>query len=374
MADTKIIVNKHYRNPSDINESVFSNKKKINKYGIGEDEYLREGEIVICNNTDNPGLYIMTESASTVNPGKVINMTGAENIKLSSGYTESSGTGEYNILVPGDTVDKAFGKLSKQVKEALENAMPNVGDGLEITTDEHGVKTLSVLYDDFTIIKNDGGKLQVNLEVIGSGSTGHVYTAGNLIAIDPHTYAISVTGVTPDDYATKGELSSAVTSVLSEIDSRNYATIDEVADAIANAIIEAEANILVSARTDTVRYVESQGFAKEDEVEEVVSAITSAITELQEEIRQIDPSSIELLSTTISSFTETFIGLDGKEHEPGVYMILEFGKPGGTSTFSYSDVSELINMGSVYLTEEEYEELVENDQVDPNVTYYTYEE
>lgn len=421
MADTKIIVNKHYRRPSDINQSVFSNQKKINKYGLGEDEYLREGEIVICNNKDNPGLYIMTESASTENPGKVINITSAENIKLSSGYTESPETGAALELASGDTIDEAFGKVSKQVKEALENAMPNVGDGLKVDTAGDGTKTLKADIDNYTIL-SDNGTLKINPSIIGGGGGSSViYTPGEYISIDPVNNSINVTGITPDDYATKQELSDEAASIMNDVveaiaDSEEHVTsaltsyidaqgfangeeVDRKIEEASTAITEVESTLRseidnVSAETQnqiSSAILESKGYTDnkvtelsnritgelnefEQDFEESQAVITSAITELQEEVRNIDPSAIELKGTTITSCTESFIGLDGQMHEPGVYMILEFGKPDGESTYSYSDVSELFSRGSVYLTESEYEELLENEQVDPNVTYYTYED
>ena len=430
MADKKIIVNKHFRKPSEINQSVFSNLKKINKYGPGLHEYMREGEIVICNNDKDPGLYIMTESASTENPGRVINITSGENIKLSSAYSESNKTGEELELSSADTVAQAFGKVSKQVKEALENAMPRTGEALRVVVNEEtGEKVLHVQYDDYTIILNDGNKLQVNTDVISGGEGGSIiYTPGNLISINPTTHAISVTGVTPELYATKQEVAelesattsaltatqnmieSAKTEVINYVDGKGYAVEEDVAEAIAEAQISAAENAYNSATT----YVNSQGFVKGPDVDaalteskaytdeaveglrndldqlsssvtENISAISEQITADEEEVAQalgeleakidsIDPSSIELKSTTVSSFTETFIGLDGEEHPAGVYMILEFGKPDGESTYSYSNVSELFNQGDQYLTESEYEALVDAGQVDPNVTYYTYED
>ena len=117
MADSKIVVNKHYRNPNDINERSFSTIKLVNYYGLNKDELCREGEIILCNSEENPGVYMMTESASTLNPGKVINITSGEYVRLSSAYTESQESGSALTLSSADTVADAMGKVEKHLND-----------------------------------------------------------------------------------------------------------------------------------------------------------------------------------------------------------------------------------------------------------------
>ena len=121
------------------------------------------------------------------------------------------------------------------------------GDGL---TFENG--KLNVLVDGTTIIvDNETNKLHV----IGGGGSGSTYIPGQYIKIENDV--ISVTGITPDDYATKEELedkvdASAVTAeIASAMDAEtartenayvkpevleDYATKDYVEDAVAGAI------------------------------------------------------------------------------------------------------------------------------------------
>lgn len=382
MAETKIIVNKHLREPSAITENVFSNKMSVNKYGEGKHEYLREGEIVICNNVNDPGLFIMTESANTENPGKVINITSGENIKLSSAYTESTASGEALKLTSADTVAQAFGKVSKQIKDALENAMPNTGEGLEIVTDpETGEKQLNVAFDHYTLLLKDG-RLCVNTEIIEPGSGGTTYIPGYLIAIDPITHEISVTGVTPELYATDEDLQQAVLDAVLEskeyVDGKGFTTANEVAEAIAEAQIQAieESKSYADDKlTEAKEYTDEQISGVSSAITSIEGQVASAdtkIAELNEKVDNLDPSAIELVSSQVVTETEPFIGLDGKEHPAGIYLVLAFGKNGVPSSYSYSDIAELIHMGEAYMTAEEYEAL--GDDVDPNTTYYIYED
>ena len=361
MSENKIIVNKHFEHRASITNEVFTDKVKDGKK-------LSEGEIIISNDPEEPGLFIKTHGESE----EIVNVSSPKNAKLSPDYTEASGSGSEIVVKSGDTIEQAIGKLSKQVKEASENAMPKTGDGLKIEEIE-GVKTLSVDYDGFTIIKNAANKLQVNPEIIGSGGTSHIYTPGEYIDIDPETFEISVTGITPDDYVTK-----------EEFDPQNYATKEDVED-VASAVTECANDVeTLSGRVDSldnslsgisenVNEISGKVDTNKQAMDEGFSAVTESLSELNEKVDNLDPSSAKVKSTTITSSTTTFIGLDGVEHAPGIYLVLEFGPESGESTYSYSEISALINAGSVYLTEDEYAALVESGQVDPNVTYYTYE-
>ena len=139
MADNKIVVNKHYRNPSQITVKSFSTLHAVNRYGLDTDEVYREGEIVLCNSEENPGIYMMTASASTLNPGKVINITSGENIKLSSAYTESQEEGSGLTLTSADTMADAFGKVEKHLSD-IEIEIQNIPIGSvikSITIERH---------------------------------------------------------------------------------------------------------------------------------------------------------------------------------------------------------------------------------------------
>lgn len=236
MSEGRIIVNKHFANSSAITEDVFTKRNK----------QYREGEIVISNDPDEPGIFIMTHDGGEEAPGEVVNLNSAKNVKLSPDYEEAQDVSE---VVSGDTIDTAVGKLSKQIKDVAENAMPNIGDGLKIEVSGN-TKILSVKYDGETIIIGQNGELKA----VGGGGDS------------------------------------------------------------------------------------------------------------------------KLQYCRVESHDDTFTGLDGHTYPAGIYLVLGFGPDGGLITYSYSDISNLVNVDDVYLTEEEYQELVDEGAVDPNVTYYTYED
>ena len=235
MSNGRIIVNKHFPKSSAITEDVFTKKSK----------QLREGEIVISNDPDEPGIFIMTHDGGENTPGEVVNLNSAKNVKLSPDYEEPEDASE---VVSGDSIETAVGKLSKQIKEVSGDTMPNIGDGLKVEVSA-GTNVLSVNYDGQTIVVGPNGELK---------------------------------------------------------------------------------------------------------------AVVSDNTKLQ--------------YSSVESHSTAFTGLDGNQYPAGTYLVLGFGPDGGTITYSYSEISALIDAGSVYLTEDEYEELVNAGTVDPNVTYYTYEE
>ena len=145
----KIIVNKHYNNSSAITETAFTQTSHA------------KGEIIVSNESENPGLYIIANDTS--NPqGKVVKINSGDNVKLSSAYTESQAQGEALVVHSGDTVDVAIGKLSKQIKDSGGgSSMPNVGDGLEVV-EISGEEVLKVKYDPNTLAIEEG-----RLKVIG---------------------------------------------------------------------------------------------------------------------------------------------------------------------------------------------------------------
>jgi len=440
MAESKVIINKHYSSPASIDASVFSTKRKINQYGVGKDEVLREGEIVLCNDENNPGIYMMTHSASTESPGKVINMTSGENIKLSPAYQESEGTGAALELSGNDTVAQAFGKTSKRVADAegeiealqtkvhdIEESMQEelaAGNGIEIND-----RTINVLVDNTTIKFTPDGKLYAIGG--GGGSQGGSYIPGSYIAINEDN-VISVTGITPGDYAIATAVTESIGAALAE--AKSYAE-SEAADAESAAKNYSDTNLqdakdyadakLASAVTasEVNAIVEGKGYQTETQVKGLideaiegidVSEITQAIadgdettlnsaktytdnqitdveadiTSLNERLDNLDPSSIELITAYTITIAEgdDYEWQDGKVHdsgETGVFLVMVFGKPGqpDTYSYSYSNVTSLFN-NELFLTEEEYETLVEEGEVviegetytyDPNKMYYTYE-
>lgn len=437
MADSKVIINKHYSNPASIDASVFSTKRKINQYGVGKDEVLREGEIVLCNDENNPGIYMMTHSASTENPGKVINMTSGENIKLSPAYEESQGTGSDLELTGNDSVAQAFGKTSKRVADIeekvhdIEESMQDVltpGSGVSI---DNGV--ISVLIDNTTVKFTPDGKLYAVGG--GGGGQGGTYIPGSYIAIDSDN-VISVTGITPSDYAIASSVTEAISSALNE--AKTYAegkagdaetaaksyTDTEVggaksyadgkasaAESAAKSYAEDKAN---AAKADAVSEIEGKGYQTESQVRgivedaigdidisEVVSAITegdqetlaaakdytdgkaqtlqTGLDELNEKVDNLDPSAIELITAYTVTITTPgeYDWQDGKVHdsgETGVFLVMVFGKPGqpDTYTYSYSDVTSLFN-NELFLTEQEYETLTEEGEVVIDGVTHTYD-
>jgi hypothetical protein len=101
-------------------------------------------------------------------------------------------------------------------------------------------------------------------------------------------------------------------------------------------------------------------------------------------VDRIDPTNLTLVGSSVTSATESF-EVDGVVYPPGVYLVLVFGRPGDESSYVYSfnDISGVITAGKEYLTEEQYEELIENGSVvvdgrtifyDDNVDYYTFED
>ena len=145
----------------------------------------------------------------------------------------------------------------------------STGDGLELDND-----VLKVLVDDVTIKLNGSNKLYAV-----TTSTGGSYTAGEYISIDGNE--ISVTGITPDDYATVGEL-SAETQARIEADfviEAKFSEYPKIAE-VNSAITEAQDETLAAATA----WTEAQGYLKEVPAEyATVSEVSSAITEAQDE-------------------------------------------------------------------------------------------
>ena len=145
------------------------------------------------------------------------------------------------------------------------------GDGLKLESGK-----LDVLVDDTTIKINNAGKLYA---IGGGGGGSTIYSPGQYISIQDNV--ISVSGITPDDYATKDEVASAETAALEAakayVVEQDYATVGDVQEAldeiVANAttaITEAQENAVAESKL----YVDSQNFVKP---EDVASAVTEAL-------------------------------------------------------------------------------------------------
>ena len=243
MSEGRIIVNKHFPSSSAITENSFTRRSRRVDGGF---EKLREGEIIISNEPGDSGIFIMTHD------NQVIRINSGKNVKLSSDYKESTETGAALEVVSGDTLDIATGKLSKQIKDVAENAMPNIGDGLKI--EETGdTKVLSANFDNYTIIVDQNGKLKVDTSVIA-------------------------------------------------------------------------------------------------------------------------PVDLKLKYATVETHLEPFTGLDDNQYPAGIYLVLGFGSEVGDVAYAYINIGEIKDFGERYLTEDEYDAMAEAGTLDPNVTYYTYQE
>ena len=145
-----------------------------------------------------------------------------------------------------------------------------VGDGLVLSDN-----TLKVSVDESTITIA-GGKLHV----IGGGGSGSTYIPGQYIKIEDDV--ISVTGITPSDYATKSELTESVSAITEYIDEQGFAKQSHVDE----QIIETRQGAYVAATAWTA----SQGYAYEEDVIDTtrdlldrISASTAACDEAIQE-------------------------------------------------------------------------------------------
>ena len=135
---SKLVINKHYRKASDINENSFSREKDYNQ---DNPQLFREGEVIISNEDENPGLYIITAGKNdtdyTGQGARVINITSPDIVRLTSEYTKSSE--ENPKVVGGDTVQSAIGKIEKifdSQTERIDAAYDMAERAVEETTEE----------------------------------------------------------------------------------------------------------------------------------------------------------------------------------------------------------------------------------------------
>lgn len=363
MPDRKIIVNKHYAEKSAITQSVFASNTTH-----------RLGEIIICNSKDDPGIFIMVTDGNTSAP---INVTSAENIKL-AGYVKPDGAGSYE-LSQDDTVSEAFGKVVKLIEDTAEHAMPNTGNALSVDND-----VLNVRFDNYTIkLDPTENRLYVDTNVVGGGGGGATYIPGQYIAIDSNN-RISVTGITPSEYAT----TAFVETYVEEHGGNPEAIEAETARAIsAETALQEGINDLsndVDERFDDFAQIATATTEAVDTLSGRVGNNETAISDLQQAVSSLDPSNMSLISSSVMSMAEDF-EVDGVEYEAGIYLVMTFGIEGDESTYktSYSNIDPIINAGKEYLTESQYATLVAEGHVvvdgrtivfDPNVDYYTFED
>lgn len=141
----RIVVNKHYRNASAITENNFVQDGDNIPY-VYDDiretrDYTAEGEIVVCNEKEKEGIYILSLDPTKVDPetGKpnpgaytVVRVTGAEAVRIPS--IEHFEAGDFEIGTD-ETVQTAVGKLDSHIKEVDERINDKV-DVLHAVLDE----------------------------------------------------------------------------------------------------------------------------------------------------------------------------------------------------------------------------------------------
>ena len=96
----KIVYNKNVANPSDVTDRIFSS-----------DEQLKYGEIVLCNNINEPGIYIFTKSDN--GETKIQKMNSVDNIILKQNVDPSAS----GPVANGDTLYKMVSKFQNQIND-----------------------------------------------------------------------------------------------------------------------------------------------------------------------------------------------------------------------------------------------------------------
>ena len=100
----KTVYNKNVANPSDVTASIFSS-----------DEQLKYGEIVLCNNINEPGIYIFTKSDD--GETKIQKMNSVDNIILKQDVDPSAS----GPVANGDTLYKMVSKFQNQIDDLSGN-------------------------------------------------------------------------------------------------------------------------------------------------------------------------------------------------------------------------------------------------------------
>ena len=96
----KIVYNKNVANPSDVTDRIFSS-----------DEQLKYGEIVLCNNINEPGIYIFTKSDD--GETKIQKMNSVDNIILKQDVDPSAS----GPVANGDTLYEMVSKFQNQIDD-----------------------------------------------------------------------------------------------------------------------------------------------------------------------------------------------------------------------------------------------------------------
>ena len=96
----KTVYNKNVANPSDVTASIFSS-----------DEQLKYGEIVLCNNINEPGIYIFTKSDD--GETKIQKMNSVDNIILKQDVDPSAS----GAVANGDTLYEMVSKFQNQIDD-----------------------------------------------------------------------------------------------------------------------------------------------------------------------------------------------------------------------------------------------------------------
>ena len=155
----KTVYNKNVANPSDINASVFSS-----------DEQLKYGEIVLCNNINEPGIYIFAKNDG--GETKIQKINSADNIILKQNVDPSlSGP-----VANGDTLYEIVSKFQNQIDnlsgsgESETEKVNRIIAAIDLN-DDGSYKIISGNYvGDATSIADAISKLDIAVNTVGSSS------------------------------------------------------------------------------------------------------------------------------------------------------------------------------------------------------------
>lgn len=194
---------------------------------------------------------------------------------------------------------------------------------------------LDVQVDGTSIVVNGEGRLHV----IGGGSGSTQYEAGDYIKIEDDV--ISVTGITPDEYATKDELVEAMSSVTD-----TYAT---------KEVLEAESARATSAETE----LSSRVGNVEAELQEFEEAQTAIADALDEEINRAQSAETNIREAVVD-IEEKLFGFDDQEGSVKTYvdnsiseaLVSIYKVKGSVETYAELPV-ENVSEGDVYNVETE---------------------
>lgn len=322
---SKLVINKHYRSASSITENSFFDEGFDETHPNHNGELLKEGEIVISNEQENPGLFIFTagpeDDGFTGTGGKVINVTSPEYSHLSSAYTKSQE--EAPIISSGDSVEAAIGKIDRKFDKQTEYIAGITGQ-------------LQTLSSAITIVDTD---LQQSKESLQNQITAETVARENR-----------------DNEL--NELISANTESISEI---SGATSKESMDEFVTENFEGGYD--PSTREIKLQYKLGDGTTKEDLMVVDVTEFTTQIDFL------------------LTAYTYTVENQEGETHNGEffaykqkvlalVFRVTDSGVQHDETV--YFNVSKMIGE-HVVLTDEQYEALREEDK-NNGFFYYTYEE